>query len=123
MKQVLLGLGLVLGLAGCDAATDTAAENTIVAGGAAAQFFDKSLVAENGTTFLFNPDGTVGGVFNGAAIDGTYTASASEICSSYTSPAALTGREFCSTPEIDGDTVVFNRRDGTTSQPYTITDI
>ncbi|MDA5095615.1 hypothetical protein O2N63_16110 [Aliiroseovarius sp. KMU-50] len=70
--------------------------------------------------FSFNEDGTMGGMMRGEAVSGSYTATANEICSTYTAPEMLTGREYCSTPVYSGDTVVFNRRDGTTSPVYTI---
>lgn len=80
----------------------------------------KQLVSENGTVFLFNPDGTMGGKFRDKAIIGTYEADANEVCSTYTAPEPLAGNEYCSAPQIEGDTVVFNRRDGTKSQLYKI---
>lgn len=81
----------------------------------------KRLVGEN-ATFIFNADGTVDGQFRDEAIVGTYKASAVESCSIYTAPKQLTGREYCSTPVISGNTVVFNRRDGSNSGSYTIKD-
>lgn len=87
---------------------------------AADQFIGKSLVAEDGTTFLFQPAGVVGGTIRGEDIVGTYTSSATEICSTYSSPDFLTGREFCSTPDVSAGVVVFNRRDGSQSQAYRI---
>ena len=80
----------------------------------------KRLVHENGVVFIFNPDGTVGGTMAGEDIVGIYSADASEVCSTYTAPERLTGQEFCSTPTIDGDTVVFHRRDGSNSGTYVI---
>ena len=88
---------------------------------AASPFIGKQLVAENGTVFFFGADGTLGGTLGGEAIVGTYETNGAEICSTYTAPATLADREFCSTPAIDGTTVIFNRRDGSTSQPYEIT--
>lgn len=87
---------------------------------AADQFVGKTLTTADGATFIFNADGTVGGSLRGEDIMGTYDADATEICSTYTAPDFLTGREFCSTPEVDGDTVIFNRRDGSQSPAYTI---
>jgi hypothetical protein len=81
---------------------------------------DKRLVSENGTVFIIGSDGSMGGTLNGEAIVGTYEATETEVCSTYSQPAALTGREFCSTPVFDGNKVVFNRRDGSQSQEYTI---
>ena len=87
---------------------------------AADQFFGKELVADDGTTFIFFEDGTVGGSFRGEDVTGTYTADATEICSTYTTPEPLTGREFCSTPDVSDGVVVFNRRDGSQSAAYAI---
>lgn len=78
------------------------------------------LVASDGSVFLFNQDGTVGGNFRGEQIVGTYEANAQEVCSTYSEPKNLTGREYCSAPQISGDTLIFNRRDGSQSQPYKI---
>ena len=103
----------MLVLAGCATGTADVAD-------AADTFIGKKLVAENGTTFTFQADGTVGGLFRGEEVVGTYTSDATEICSTYTAPEPLAGSEFCSTPEINGDTVVFNRRDGSQSPPYMI---
>lgn len=81
----------------------------------------KDLVAADGTTFVFNADGTAGGSFRGEAVAGTYSANASEVCSTYTAPQTLVDvGEICSVPAIDGDTVIFNRRNGSQSQAYTI---
>lgn len=87
---------------------------------AADQFIGKSLSVGEDTVFLFQPDGVVGGTMRGEPLVGEYEADATEICSTYSSPAALAGREFCSTPQVDGDTVIFLRRDGSTSPAYTI---
>ena len=81
-------------------------------------FLGKELVGKN-ATFIFNGDGTVGGQFRDNPIVGTYSSSATEICSNLTAPANLAG-DYCSTPAIDGNTVVFNRRDGSQSPVYTI---
>ncbi|MEM1232697.1 MAG: hypothetical protein AAGH70_01095 [Pseudomonadota bacterium] len=99
-------------LAGCAEMSDTTT--------AADQFIGKQLVAEDGTTFIFMPAGAVAGTIRGEDVVGTYEATASEICSTYSSPEFLTGQEFCSTPEVTGDTVVFNRRDGSQSAVYAI---
>ena len=80
----------------------------------------KELVSENGTVFLFNADGTMGGSLGGEDVVGEYRADATEVCSTYSAPEQLTGQQFCSVPEIEGNTVVFNRRDGSQSQTYTI---
>ncbi|MGS4944551.1 hypothetical protein ACVDG3_03660 [Meridianimarinicoccus sp. RP-17] len=103
-----------LALAGCDATMDSA-ETTAVT-----PLLDRQLVADSGTTFLFRPDGTVGGSLGDAPIEGTYTVEGAEICSSYTAPASLAGQTYCSTPMIEGDTVRFARRDGGMSPSYTI---
>lgn len=80
----------------------------------------KRLVSSSGNVFLIKPDGTMGGKIRGEDVVGTYTASSTETCSVYTAPAFLVGKEYCSVPAIDGDTVVFNRRDGTKSAVYKI---
>lgn len=79
----------------------------------------KRLVGER-ATFLFNADGTVGGTFDGNLIVGTYTSDAQEICSEYTAPENFVNLKPCSKPAINGDTVVFNRRDGSRSATYRI---
>ncbi|MCJ8336389.1 MAG: META domain-containing protein [Epibacterium sp.] len=80
----------------------------------------KPLVTDNGNTFLFNPDGTVGGNIGSNAVKGTYSANTQEVCSNLTAPKSVAGREFCSVPRIDGDVVVFDRRDGSQSPAYKI---
>ena len=101
-----------LTLGACAAGTD--------GGTAVDPLLGKALVAENGTTFVFNADGTVGGNLGGEEIVGTYSTDAREVCSTYSAPKTLTGREFCSVPDIDGDAVVFIRRDGSQSPTYLI---
>ena len=100
-------------VSGCDEA-GTQSNGTAVDG-----LIGKPLVAQDGTTFLFNADGTVGGIFRGENIVGTCEATATEICSAYTAPSSLVNSRPCSTPAITGDTVVFSRRDGSLSQAYT----
>lgn len=117
MNKFLIATAICLGLAACQTTTG----GSVADATAATQFFGKSLVAEDGTTFIFNEDGTVGGMNGGGEeIVGSYEATGAEICSTFTAPANLVGREFCSTPMIDGDTVVFNRRDGSSSPAYMI---
>ena len=112
MKHYLIAASLAV-LAACAPETD--------GGTVTDQFIGKSLVSADGTTFIFNADGTIDGSFRGTApITGVYSANSSEVCSTYSSPKQLTGREFCSAPVVSGDTVVFNRRDGSQSPPYTI---
>ncbi|WP_168797997.1 hypothetical protein [Pacificoceanicola onchidii] len=119
---------LILATAGL--ALLTACDDTMMSGGGGASaeapatavtpLIGKTLLSDNATvTFIFNDDGTVGGMFRGEAIVGNYSADATEVCSTYEAPEQLTGKEFCSTPAINGSRVVFNRRDGTTSS-YTI---
>lgn len=111
MKRIAIVLVGTMALAACETTPSVTAAD---------QFFGKELVAADGTTFIFNPDGTVGGSFRGEEVVGTFSADATEICSEYTAPDKLTGYEVCSVPAIDGDTVIFNRRDGSQSQPYMI---
>ncbi len=92
----------------------TAATTSVVA-----PLVGKRLVSGD-ITFIINADGTMGGEARGEPIVGVYKATATESCSTYTSPEFLTGREFCSSPVISGDTVIFNRRDGSQSPVYTI---
>lgn len=87
---------------------------------AADQLIGKQLVSDRGDTIPVNSDGTVGGSLRGEAIAGTYTADAAEICSTHTAPEVRVGREFCSTPAMAGDSIIFNRRDGTQSRSDTI---
>lgn len=79
----------------------------------------KRLVSGDNSIIL-NAGGTVGGALGGETIVGTYQADEEEICSTYSAPELLTGKEFCSVPVISGDTVIFNRRDGSQSPTYTI---
>ena len=82
---------------------------------------DKRLVGGDGTVFLINSDGSVGGLFRGEApIVGSYTENDGEICSTYTEPENFRDLKVCSVPDVTGNTVVFNRRNGSQSQPYTI---
>ena len=111
MKKILALTSLVL-LSAC-AETSTSSP-TAVDG-----LVGKRLVADSGTVFLINADGTMGGEFRGEPIVGTYTASATEICSVLTAPAKIAG-ERCSVPVIANGTVVFNRRDGSKSAVYNI---
>jgi hypothetical protein len=87
---------------------------------AATPLVGKTLTSANGTIFTFDGNGNVGGALDGSTIVGTYEADAIQICSTYSEPARLAGSEFCSVPDIDGDTVIFRRTDGSQSQPYTI---
>ena len=114
MKKIFLSAVFMLALAACQ--TTTGADG----GSAVDGLVGKRLVAENGTVFVFNRNGTMGGSLDGEPVVGTYKASETEVCSSYTSTQSIVGRTFCSKPEISGDTVVFNRRDGSRSQPYKI---
>ena len=112
MKKFLALSALVL-MAGCmsTAPTDTPTAVTPI--------LDKRLVTESGTVFMINSDGTMGGEWRGEAIAGTYTATATEICSDLTAPVKIAG-ERCSVPVIANGTVIFNRRDGSQSPVYTI---
>jgi hypothetical protein len=103
-------------------ATSACMENTGATQSATAvtPLIGKTLTAENGDVFLFDGNGNVGGTLRGEPIVGTYEATATEICSTYSSPEFLTGREFCSTPVYEGQTLIFQRTDGSQSQPYTI---
>lgn len=84
------------------------------------EIIGKRLVGDDGSVFLIGADGTTGGSIRGEDIVGVYTRTGNEMCSTYTSPKFLTDREFCSTPVIKKDTVVFNRRDGSKSPKYKI---
>ena len=84
-------------------------------------FVGKQLVSANGeVVFEYSADGTVGGVFRGADVMGVYTSDATEICTTFSAPEQLTGREYCSTPDFQDGTGVFNRRDGSQSAVYTV---
>lgn len=102
-------------LTACSTSTDT----EMAAATAADPLIGKSLVAGD-VTFVLGADGSMGGTFKGEEIVGTYVADEEEICSTYTAPEALAGREFCSKPQISDGVVVFNRRDGSQSPPYAI---
>ena len=57
----------------------------------------KSLVNDSGNvTFKIMPNGIMGGSMMGEDIVGVYKANAKEICSTYSAPKRLTGREYCS---------------------------
>jgi len=112
----------IIALTACTPELETSATPAPTASATAsvvAPLIGKRLVGDN-ITFIINADGTMSGTARGEAVVGTYEANAKETCSTYTAPAFLTGREFCSTPLIKGNTVVFNRRDGSQSQVYTI---
>ncbi len=82
-------------------------------------FLGKRLISGQ-ATFLFKADGSVGGSFDGNAIVGTWRSDESEICSEYTAPENFVNLKPCSKPVVSGDTVVFNRRDGSQSAVYRI---
>lgn len=107
-------IGLALALTACAPAEDGPSVVDTLIG--------KTLTTDAGTVFVFNSDGTVGGMFRGEEVVGTYDANGKEVCSIYTAPELLTGREYCSVPEIVDNTVIFNRRDGSQSGLYTITE-
>ena len=116
LKSIMIGLAMAsLGLAACTEAPTTQTSSTA---SAIDPLVGKNLVSEN-ATFIFDRDGTFGGNFRGEPIVGTYTASATEICSTITEPENIAG-ERCSTPEYNGNTVIFNRRDGSQSALYQI---
>lgn len=118
MKHLLIATACAATLAGCMSDAPTAIKPT---GSAVDPFVGKSLVGEDGTTFDFMANGTITGIFRGSdPIAGTYTSTAREVCSTYTSPDQLTGGEYCSTPQINGSNVIFNRRDGSQSATYVI---
>lgn len=112
--RLLPALATALALGACETTTGMQEASAVT------PLLGERLVAENGTEFLFNADGTVGGEIDGAPIAGTYTAEGGEICSTYTAPPSLAGQEFCSVPSIEGDAVTFDRRDGSQSQSYVI---
>lgn len=114
----LVGISAVVLLAACMQETEMA-EAPMASGTVVDSLIGKSLVAEN-ATFIFNSNGTMGGQLRGEAVSGTYVATDAEVCSTYTAPEALTGREFCSVPAIGDGSVVFNRRDGSQSPAYAI---
>lgn len=113
----MVALTATLFVAACNTTTDTAemAKPTVVD-----SLVGKTLVAgEN--TFIFNADGTVGGNIGENALVGSYSANETQVCSSYTAPERLVGLGgICSVPVITGDTVIFNRTNGTQSPVYTI---
>lgn len=123
--RLLAASVIVVGLTACQTTTTNPASTTAsvpspsTAKTVVGPLIGKRLVGDN-VTFIINADGTMGGTFRGEPVVGTYQANAKESCSSYSSPKSLTGREFCSTPVISGNTVVFNRRDGSKSPVYTI---
>lgn len=109
----------VLLLGACQSTT-TAPMEAIPTGSVISPLIGKTLVSESGASFVYNADGTIGGNMSGEAVTGTYTVHATDACSVFATPANLKGKEFCSTPKINGDTVVFHRRDGSTSPAYKI---
>lgn len=113
-RNICLALVCVGALAACQ--TTTSGQQPLVVD----QFIGKTLVDASGTVFRYAVDGTIGGEFRGQTVVGTYTADGREMCSTFSAPPDLTGRTFCSAPAVTGDTVVFNRRDGSQSVPYQI---
>ncbi|EPX83906.1 hypothetical protein Salmuc_01681 [Salipiger mucosus DSM 16094] len=120
MKRIVFLALVGLGVAACQATPENMGSQTMETATVVDTFIGKRLVTENGGVFLFNPDGTVGGSLRGEEIVGTYTADTQEVCSTYSAPEFLTGREFCSVPVISDNTVVFERRDGSSSPVYMI---
>jgi len=121
MKKLAAAAAALFAIGAC---TETPTEESFDPG-AAEQFIGKKLTTEDGrSTFLFFANGTVGGnTRTGAAIEGTYSARGDLICSSYTAPSNLIDLgEICSKPAIEGNTVVFNRTNGSQSPRYVITD-
>ena len=104
---------VALALAGCQDTADTAPT-------AATPLIGKTLIDQNGATFLYHANGTVTGTAWDKPVAATYEASADEICTTFSAPDRLKGKEFCSKPMIDGDEVIFHRRDGSKSPPYKI---
>ena len=115
----IISFTLIALVAACNTTTDPAPGETPAAT-AADPLIGKTLTGPQ-ATFIFNADGTVGGSFRDDPIVGVYTASATEVCSTYSAPANFADLgEICSKPAISGDQVVFNRRDGSTSPTYSI---
>ena len=121
MKRIFVAvLPVLFAVSACDDSTEmmstpaAAPQGTVVT-----PLIGKTMTAGS-AIFIFNSDGTVGGSLRGDPIVGVYDVNGQVVCSTYTSPDALVGREFCSTPDINGDKVIFNRVDGTQSPEYTI---
>lgn len=124
-KYILAAVLSVFALSACQT-TQTASTNTEADAASEATeisvgfLVGRTVVADNGTVFVFNKDGTMGGEMGGKPIVGTYVIEGNEICSTYSEPANLAGRDFCSVPTMLGDRIIFVRRDGSKSQPYAI---
>jgi len=117
----MLRLSLIAAIFALAACQTTTSSSTSEQPTAVDALIGKTLVAGD-STFIFNSDGTVGGnIGSGAAIEGTYSATATEVCSSYSAPARLADLgQLCSVPVISDGTVIFNRTNGSQSPLYTI---
>lgn len=119
MKTISLMIAAAaLSLSACQSTTNASMDKAPTS--VAAPLIGKTLALESGDSIILNADGTVGGQIRGGEVSGTYVATAKDLCSVYTSPDVLKGKEFCSVPKIDGDTVIFHRSNGTTSPTYNI---
>ncbi len=105
-------------LTACQSTTDASMEKAPTS--VIAPLVGKTLTAEGGATFIYNADGTVNGSMRDKPVSGVYTVHATDACTVFSAPEQLKGKEYCSTPKIEGDTVVFHRRDGSTSAEYKI---
>lgn len=84
-------------------------------------FVGKKIASKSGTVFEYLADGTIGGLLRGETpIKGVYTADAEKVCTTYSAPEMLAGKERCSKLELNGKTIIFIRGDGSKSKPYTI---
>ncbi|MGH1415335.1 MAG: hypothetical protein ACRBB0_17735 [Pelagimonas sp.] len=118
MKFVAPLIAAAFALGACQSTTDAPMEKAPTS--MIAPLIGKTLVAETGATFVYNADGTVSGEMRNLPVAGVYTINAKDTCTVFSAPDQLKGQEFCSKPEINGNTVVFHRRDGSTSPKYEI---
>ena len=116
MRYFILAAIAGLGLTACETTTT----QSMVAPTVVDDLVGKRLVNADGGMFVFNADGTMSGMLRGESVVGVYTADANEVCSTYTAPANLTGREYCSKPTYQDNMIVFVRRDGSSSAAYRI---
>lgn len=119
-NSIFVACAVLIGLSACvpdaEVTTDPA---TVTQGTVVDALVGKRLVTET-ATFIIQPNGTMGGTIRGETVVGTYTADSTQTCSTYSAPEFLTGRDWCSVPVISGNTVIFNRTDGTQSPVYEI---
>lgn len=79
----------------------------------------KPMTFENGGTLITNPDGTLGGDFNGAAPQGSWAFENGQLCRTVTI-GTQSYPEVCQAVEVGEETVRFFNPDGTLAAEATL---